>query len=168
MTDFEAALQAKLARNTELAEQRAAAEVEMDRVKEEQRLAAEREASESRAAQHARHAELVDHLTRLLGQLKEASSDTFVVRTGWTPSGEEFIAKVSTRQLEPGRSLFIELDRDDDEVLARWTSDVGNTLELWHLLEVQPDALTELVLQVADPELWRGRSKPPPFPGFGE
>jgi hypothetical protein len=42
---------------------------------------------------------------------------------GWTQSGEEFIAKISSRTLLPARSLFVELDREDDEVLARWHSD---------------------------------------------
>jgi hypothetical protein len=56
------------------------------------------------------------------------------------------------------------LDRDDDEVLARWNSDVGSSLELWRLLEVEPDIITALVLQIADQELWKDATRPPPFP----
>ena len=85
-------------------------------------------------------------------------------RLGWTESGEEFIAKLSTRLLEPARSLLIELDRDDDEVLARWHSDVGSSLELWRLLEVDDDTITAMVLQVADQDQWREAKRPPPFP----
>lgn len=164
MSDFDSALQAKLRRNAELAEQRAQAEQEMDRVEEERRVRARQRQQEEKAAREARHGELVDHLVDVSGQLKERAPESFVVRMGWTESHEEFIAKISTRRLEPARTLFVELDRDDDEVLARWTSDVGNTLELWRLLEVPPHLLTDLVLQVADQELWRGASGPPPFP----
>ena len=165
MTDFEATLRAKLARNAELAREREQAEVEMDRVLSDQRAAEQRAAAERAEAQKDRHAELVEHLKALVLQLKESSPETFIVRTGWTQSGEEFITKLSTRLLEPARSLFIELDRDDDEVLARWTSDLGNTIELWRLVEMTPQMLAELVVQVADQEAWRGRSAPPPFPG---
>jgi multidrug efflux pump subunit AcrA (membrane-fusion protein) len=164
MTDFESTLRAKLARNAELAEQRARAEDEMDRA---QREAAERTDAEQRerlASQRAQHGVLVDALTAAAKGLKAADSQGFIVRLGWTQSGEEFIAKISTRLVEPARSLLVELDRDDDEVLARWHSDVGNALELWRLLEVTPELLQELVLQVADQELWRGATRTPAFP----
>lgn len=164
MSDFETALEAKLARNEELARERAQAEQEMDRVIEERQAEEERQQHTRAEAQRQRHAELVAHLKTVTVALKQSSPGTFIVRTGWTPSGEEFIAKLSTRLLEPSRSLFIELDRDDDEVLARWTSAVGSSIELWHLLEVSPALLTEIVLQVADQELWHGRTSPPPFP----
>jgi hypothetical protein len=167
MTDFEAALRQKLARNDEIAKERAAAEEEMNRLEAERAAAEERRREERRAAQRERHAELVDGLAAAARGLKAASPEDFVVRLGWTESGEEFIAKISTRLLEPARSLLVELDRDDDEVLARWHSDVGNSLELWRLLEVEPALLQRLVLQVADQELWRGRGSPPPFPSNG-
>jgi hypothetical protein len=164
MTDFEAALRAKLARNAELADERARAEEEMDRAKLEAAARAEQERRDRLAAQRERHGELVDALTAAAQGLKAMSPEGFVVRLGWTQSHEEFIAKISTRLLEPARSLLIELDRDDDEVLARWHSDVGNSLELWRLLEVSPELLQRLVLQVADQELWRGSDRPPAFP----
>jgi hypothetical protein len=164
MSDFQDALKAQLARNEELAEERRRAEAEMDRVEEERRADEERRRQELAEARRQRHAELVDHLKTVSAQLKQSSPDQFIVRTGWTESGEEFIAKLSTRGLEPARSLFIELDRDDDEVLARWTSALGNSIELWRLLEVDAGMLTQLVLQVADQQLWHGRTHPPPFP----
>jgi hypothetical protein len=164
MSDFETALQAKLARNEQLAEERAQAEIQMNRADEARKAEEERQRREREAAQYQRHAELVSHLTTLTQALKQSSPDRFIVRTGWTPSGEEFIAKLSTRRLAPARSLFVELDRDDDEVLARWTSPIGNSIELWRLLEFDIDMLTQLVLQVADQELWHGRTSPPPFP----
>jgi multidrug efflux pump subunit AcrA (membrane-fusion protein) len=164
MTDFEATLRAKLARNAELAEERAQAEQEMDRAQREAAERAERQAAEQLAAQRERHGVLVDALTSAAQGLKSLSPEGFIVRMGWTQSGEEFIAKISTRLVEPARSLLVELDRDDDEVLARWHSDVGNTLELWRLLEVTPALVEELVLAVADQELWKGRDRPPPFP----
>jgi hypothetical protein len=77
-----------------------------------------------------RHGELVEALQAAANELKRADPEGFVVRLGWTESREEFIAKISTRLLEPARSLLIELDRDDDEVLARWHSDLGDALEL--------------------------------------
>jgi len=164
MSDFESALRAKLARNTELAEERAQAEKEMDRAVAEREAEVQRRRQELQAAQRQRHGVLVEHLKTVTQQLKQSSPDEFIVRTGWTQSGEEFIAKLSTRGMNPARSLFIELDRDDDEVLARWTSAVGNSIELWHLLEVNPDLLTKLVLQVADQQLWHGRTSPTEFP----
>jgi hypothetical protein len=168
MSDFESALKAKLDRNAELAQQREEAEREMDRAKAAREEADQRHAVGQADARKTRHAELATHLERLAGQLKEASGEQFVLRTAWTQSSEEFITKISTRGLNPARSLFIELDRDDDEVLVRWTSDVGNSLELWRLLEVNPDHLTQLLLQVADQDLWRNAASPPPFPGARE
>lgn len=164
MTDFEQQLQARLARNAELAAQRAKAEEEMD-------LARQRAEEEERQRQAGlveerkqRHADLASSCQDLVDQLKASAPEQFVVRTGWTTSGEEYIAKVSTRRLRPARTLFIELDRDDDEVLARWTTDVGNTIELWRLLEVTPAMLGEMLLQIADQALWDRATAPPPFP----
>lgn len=164
MGDFETALQAKLARNAELAKERAQAEQEMDRLEREAAERAEREEAERRAAARARHRELVDRLTEAAGALKAHSPESFVVRMGWTASGEEYIAKISSRRLTPSRSLFIELDREDDEVLVRWNSERGKALELWRLLEVGPELLDALVLQVADQDLWRETPRPPAFP----
>lgn len=164
MTDFEENLQARLARNAELAAQRSQAEEEMDEAKrraEEQERQREAELAQSR---NERHAELVASCQNLVDQLKASAPDQFVVRTGWTSSGEEYIAKISTRQLSPARTLFIELDRDDDEVLARWTTDVGNTIELWRLLEVTSEMLGEMLLQIADQQLWDRATEPPPYP----
>lgn len=164
MSDFEAALAEQLARNAEHAEERAAAEAELDRI------AAQREASEREEAQrrqderNARHAELAEHLAAVSAKLKAASPEQFIVRTGWTQTGEEFLAKISTRQTTPARSLLIELDRDDDQVMARWNTDIGNAVELWRLLDVTPMLLTRLVLQVADAQLWHAADGPPAFP----
>jgi hypothetical protein len=164
MSDFEAALQQQLARNAAHAQERAAAEAELDRVKAE-REASEREEAQRRQEQrNARHAELAEHLARVAAQLKAASPEQFIVRTGWTQTGEEFLAKISTRKTVPARSLLIELDRDDDQVMARWNTDVGNAVELWRLLEVTPTLLTRLVLQVADAQAWHNVSYPPAFP----
>lgn len=164
MTDFQEDLQARLARNAELAAERARAEEEMDlakrRAEEEER---ERQEELARA-RNERHATLAKSCQDLVDQLKASAPDHFVVRTGWTSTGEEYIAKISTRRLSPARTLFIELDRDDDEVLARWTTDVGNTIELWRLLEVTPDMLGEMLLQIADQELWDSAMAPPPYP----
>jgi len=165
MTDFQTELAARLARNAELARERAEAEAEMDRVERERAESEVRRAAELAQARIDRHAELVQQLTAVANGLKAASPDEFIVRLGWTSSGEEFLARIATRKLSPARSLLVELDRDDDEVLARWRSDVGDTLELWRLLEVDGPLLAELVLQVADQELWKGRTSPPPFPG---
>ena len=164
MSDFKDALQARLARNQELAEERARAEREMDRTDQERKAAEERARQERLEAQRLRHAELVEHLQTVAAQLKESSPGEFIVRAGWTETGEEFVARLSTRGLEPSRTLLIELDRDDDEVLARWTSALGNSIELWRLLDVDASMLTELVLQIADQQLWHGRESPPPFP----
>jgi hypothetical protein len=164
MTDFEESLQAKLARNAELAAERAEAEKEMDRAKERAEEQERQRAIRLADARKERHAELAKACRQLADQLKASAPQQFIVRTGWTSSGEEFITKISTRQLRPARTLFIELDRDDDEVLARWTTDVGNAIELWRLLEVTPDLLGALMLQIADQELWDRAAAPPPFP----
>lgn len=164
MTDFEAALQEQLARNADLARQRQAAEEEMDRAKAAKEEQERQEAARQQEERNAHHAALAEHLGEVAAKLKAASPDTFIVRTGWTESGEEFLAKISTRQTRPARSLLVELDRDDDQVLARWNTDVGNAVELWRLLEVTPELLTRLVLQVADEPLWRRASAPPAFP----
>src|SRR5680860_116323 len=164
MSDFESVLQVKLARNAELADERAQAEEEMDRAKAAAEERARSAGEAQQRAREARHGELTEHLRTVADGLKEASPEDFVVRLGWTQSGEEFIAKISTRQLAPARTLFIELDRDDDEVLIRWNTHVGRALELWRLLEVTPDMLSALLLQVADQSLWRGADGPPPFP----
>ena len=159
MDDFSDALQQRLAGNAELAERRAQAEAEMDRALVEE---AERAAADAQAITD-HHALLSAHLKAVADQLKAMKPDSFIVRTGWTESGEEFIAKMTTRQMSPKRSLFVEVDRDDDEVLARWTSDIGSAIEIWRLREVTPEMLTELVLQVADDTAWTGR-RPPAYP----
>lgn len=162
MSDFSDALQARLSKNQELAAAKEEAELAMERAK-----AAQEEAARAQdQAKRDRHAELSAHLKAVADQLKASKPDSFIVRTGWTESGEEFIAKMTTRQMAPKRSLFVEVDRDDDEVLARWTSDVGGAIEIWRLLEVSPDMLTEMVLQVADDSAWTG-SRPPAFPQNG-
>jgi hypothetical protein len=164
MSDFEDQLQARLARNAELAAKRAQAEQEMDQAKARAEADEQQRLARLADARNERHAELARSSKQLAEQLKESAPDQFVVRTGWTSSGEEFIVKISTRQLRPARTLFIELDRDDDEVLARWTTDVGNTLELWRLLEVNSALLGEMMLQIADQRLWDRAEAPPPFP----
>lgn len=164
MSDFESALQAKLDRNAEIARERAAAEQRMDEAKAAAEEAERRRLVELAESRRARHEELAAHLKAVADGLKAASPDTFVVRMGWTQSGEEFIAKLTSRGLNPARSLLIELDRDDDEVLVRWRTDLGDALELWRILEVDRDLLSQLVLQIADQDLWRGAAKPPPFP----
>lgn len=164
MGDFESALQARIARNAELAEQRRQAEQEMDRVEAAAEERRAREAAEREQAARVRHGELVDTLTAAATALRTASPRHFIVRMGWSASGEEFIAKISSRQLHPARTLFIELDRDDDEVLVRWTSDLGKALELWRLLEVSPPVIEQLVLTIADQDLWRESDRVPPFP----
>lgn len=167
MSDFAAELAARLERNAELARERAAAEEAMDRAARDAEEAERRRQAELAEARLQRHASLVGDLQRVAEGLKQASPDEFVVRLGWTASGEEYIAKISTRALTPARALLIELDRDDDEVLARWRSDVGNALELWRLLEVDGQLLADLVLQVADQDLWQRATAPPRFPQTG-
>ncbi len=164
MTDFEAALRAKLDRNAQLAAEREEAEADWERFQRERQEEERRREQEQRTAREGRHGVLVEALTAAAKGLKSMSPEGFIVRLGWTQSGEEFIAKISTRLMEPARTLLVELDRDDDEVLARWHSDVGNSLELWRLLEVTPELLQGLVLHVADQELWRTSNRPPPFP----
>lgn len=159
MSDFESALQDTFARNEEIAQRREEAEAEMDRIRREEEAAREREAQ----ARKDQHASLAAHLAALAKRLKESRPDAFIVRTGWTESGEEFIAKMTTRQMRPKRSLFVEVDHDDDEVLARWVSDVGTAVEIWRLQEITEEMLTSLVLQVADDAAWTG-DRPPPFP----
>lgn len=167
MTDFEQSLQARLARNAELAAERAKAEEEMDRARAEAEEQERRRQADLSAARSERHAQLATACQDLVDRLKASAPDQFVVRTGWTSTGEEYIAKVSTRQLRPARTLFIELDRDDDEVLARWTSEVGNTIELWRLLQVTPEMLGEMLLQIADQAAWDDATAPPPYPTSG-
>jgi len=167
MTDFEQSLQARLARNAELAAERAKAEEEMDRARAAAEEQERRRQADQATARNEHHAALATACQDLVDQLKASAPEQFVVRTGWTSTGEEYIAKVSTRGLRPARTLFIELDRDDDEVLARWTTDVGNTIELWRLLEVTPEMLGEMLLQIADQELWDGATAPPPYPKSG-
>lgn len=159
MSEFEDALEATLSRNRELEERRARAEAELERAREEEE-ARERQRMEDLRA---RHAELAEAVRDLAARLKQARPDSFIVRSGWTESGEEFIVRISTRQMRPKRVLFIEVDRDDDEVLARWASDLGGAIEIWRLREVSREMLAQLVLQVADDEAWRG-DRPPPFP----
>lgn len=164
MSDFDDVLRAKLERNEQLAEEREHAEEEMDRAAEAAQQQAEREARELRERQDARHAELAQRLQEL-GAKIHTSAPNVVVRAGWSSSGEEYLAKLATTQTRPRRSLTIELDRDDDEVLARWHSSVGDSLELWHLLEFDVAMLDELVLQVIDDDLWADARRPPAFPG---
>ena len=164
MTDFEAALAEQLSRNADLVEQRKQAEAEMDRAAAEREEAARLQAQREQDERNERHAQLAEHLGRVAAQLKAASPDTFIVRSGWTQSREEFRVKISTRQTRPARTLMIELDRDDDQVMARWNTDVGSSVELWRLLQVTPEMLSQLVLQVADEGVWRTGGSPPEFP----
>lgn len=163
--DFENTLKAKLERNVEVARARQEAERELARREADRRAEEERRRQEQAAARDARHEKLVDHLQVLVGRLEEQATESVDARIGWTASGEEFVAKLTTVQLRPKRSLLIELDRDDDEVLARWHSDVGNAVEMWRLSGFTPEMLTRLVLQLVDEELWHGRTTTPPFPG---
>jgi hypothetical protein len=164
MTDFEQSLQARLARNAELAAERAQAEEQMDRARAEAEEQEQQRQAGLATARNDPHAALAASCQDLVDQLKASAPEQFVVRTGWTSTGEEYIAKISTRRLRPARTLFIELDRDDDEVLVRWTTDVGNTIELWRLLEMTPEMLGEMLLQVADQQLWDSATEPPPYP----
>ncbi|MDX1619591.1 MAG: hypothetical protein R3320_01275 [Nitriliruptorales bacterium] len=164
MTDFEDALRARLERNDRLAEERARAEEEMDRAAERVAAEQEREEAERRRQQDERHRELADRLETMVAMIRDSAPD-MDVRAGWSRSGEEYLAKFATTRKRPRRSLTIELDRDDDEVLARWHSAVGDSLELWHLLEFDVQMLEQLVLQVIDDELWSGAKRPPSFPG---
>lgn len=166
MSDFEDALRARLARNEQLADERSRAEEEMDLALERAREQAEREAQELRTRRDARHAELAERLEQLVATVRDAAPDVDV-RAFWSRSGEEYLARFATPTKTTRRSLSIELDRDDDEVLARWHSLVGQSLEMWHLLEFDTSMLERLVLQVIDDDLWSGRDEPPPFPTVG-
>lgn len=164
MSDFDQQLRERLQRNEQLAKDRSRAEEEMDQAVQR---AAEREAEqarERRRLQDERHAELADRLTQLIKTLRD-SAPNVTTRAGWSASGEEFIARIATVDARPRRALSIELDRDDDEVLARWHSAIGDSLELYHLLEFDTAMLEELVLQVIDDDLWRDLDDPPSFPG---
>ncbi|MGH3443217.1 MAG: hypothetical protein ACRDUY_14490 [Nitriliruptorales bacterium] len=165
MTDFEDALRARLARNVEFEREREQDERQRQADEQAHREAEQRRRREEQGRRDARHAEMVAHLQGLLAQLEGTATGDFVSRGGWTESGEEFVVKVTSVQLSPRRSLFVELDRDDDEVLARWTSDVGESIEMWRLLEFTPEMLSELMLRLVDQELWRDATGPPPFPG---
>lgn len=165
MDDFQDALRARLARNVELEHERH--DAEQQRLRDEQERA-ERDAGRAEARSQARarrHAELVERLRALLGQLEAEAAESVVSRSGFSETGEEFVTEVTTVRRTPRRTLFIELDRDDDEVLARWTSEVGDSIEMWRLLDFAPEVLDELVLQVVDDELWHSASRPPAFPG---
>ena len=164
MTDFEAALRDQLAANAELAQRRAAAEQEMDRARQAALDDEREQARREQEARHARHAELAELLGRLSAQIKAAAPDTYIVRSGWSETGEEFRAKISTRKTSPARSLLVDLDRDDDQVMVRWNTEVGDTVELWRLLDFTPELLTRLLLQIGDQSLWDRASSPPAFP----
>ena len=164
MSDFQSALRARLERNAELAEQDRAAHEEMDRLEAQREAENQRRAEEVAAARRQQHADLVAHVEGLTAQLAAASPEDLDVRAGWSSSGEEFLVRVATVGLRPARRLDIELDRDDDEVLVRWKSDIGDALEMWRLMEFTPEMLTELLLQVVDQEIWRGDASTPPFP----
>lgn len=165
MADFQDALQAKLTRNVEVDREHEQEERERRLAEAEHREEQERRHREEQERRDARHAELVAHLQGLLAEVERSATADFVSRGGWTESGEEFVVKVTSVRLSPRRSLFVELDRDDDEVLARWTSEVGESIEMWRLLEFTPDMLDELLLKLVDQEIWRDASRPPPFPG---
>jgi hypothetical protein len=165
MAGFEDVLKAKLVRNAELVREQEEAERDAERIREARAAEAERRRRELELARRARHAELVEHLQQLAEQVDLTSPEHLVVRTGWSASGEEFTAKVQTIQLRPLRSLHVQLDRDDDQVLVRWSSDIGDSVERWRLLEFSPDMLDELFLQAVDQELWQQRDTPPAFPG---
>lgn len=162
MNDFDDALQARLQRNQELAEERERAEEEMDRAAERVEEQQRREAEELRRRQDERHRELADRLEEMVAAIRTTAPEVDV-RAGWSRSGEEYLARFGSTS-RPKRSLTVELDRDDDEVLARWHSDVGDSLELWHLLEFDTGMLEQLVLQVIDDELWSAAKRPPAFP----
>lgn len=166
MDDFSDALDATLSRNVELQRERDEAERAQRQRREEQRREEERRRQEQREHSNAHHEELVGRLQQLLVQLQERAGESVVSRGGWTESGEEFVVKLSTVRMSPHRSLFLELDRDDDEVLVRWTSDVGNSVEVWRLLEFTPEMLRELILQLIDQELWVDAARPPSLHGL--
>lgn len=164
MDDFQDQLRAKLERNVEVDEERERTRQEFEEFEATRKAEQEERARLEDEQRRVRHAELVERLEQLLGTLEETSEDV-VIRGGWSDSGEEYIAELSTVQLAPARTLFVELDRDDDEVLARWTSDEGDAVEIWRLLEFDGTMLQRLILQLVDQELWGPGSGTPPFPG---
>lgn len=164
MDDFQDRLRAKLDRNVELEQERERTREEFEEFEAARKAEEEERRRRAEQARRDRHAELVDRLQELIGTVQE-TSENVVVRAGWSDSGEEYVTELSTVQLEPSRTLFVELDRDDDEVLARWTSDEGDAVEVWRLHEFGPDLLQELILQLVDQELWRHGSGTPAFPG---
>lgn len=164
MSDFTDALRRTLDNNEQVDAERAEQRRHQERLAEERREELERQEREQQALRDARHAELVDHLRSLLGELEASAPQSFVTRGGWTESGEEYVVKAASVQLHPKRSLFIELDRDDDEVLVRWSSSVGESIEMWRLLEFRPDMLRTLLLQLVDQSVWHDASRPPTFP----
>lgn len=163
MSDFDERLRERLDRNQQLAEERAHAETEMDAAAERAAERVARDAEDVRRRQDERHAELAERLTALVDHVRDAVED-ITVRAGWSASGEEYLARFATIDARPRRALSIELDRDDDEVLARWHSAVGDSMELYHLLEFDTGMLEELVLQVLDDGLWGDLKSPPGFP----
>lgn len=163
---FDDTLRAKLARNTEIDAERREREQEAARRREAELHARRAEEEALSAAREERHRALVEALSTAAQRLKDAAPEAFVVRLGSTERREEFIGKISTRLLEPARSLLVEIDLHDDAVLARWHSDLGSTLELWRLLDVPPPLMEALILQVADQEAWQG-DRPPSFPRAG-
>lgn len=164
MTDFEDALRGRLAHNEQLAEEQQRAEREMDRAARERQEEQRRRRARRLEQQRARHTELTDHVQEVMAELEETAAEQVVVRAGWTESGEEFVAKLQTVGMDPRRSLLLELDRDDDEVLVRWRSEVGDSLERYRLTRVTTDMLDELVLSLVDQSLWQLRTGPPSFP----
>lgn len=165
MDAFEDVLKAKLARNEELSREQERAEREAERMRAEQEAEVQRRDRELDQARLDRHAELVERLQRLAEQVDVTSPEHLVVRMGWSASGEEFMAKIQTIRLRPSRTLLVHFDLDDDQVLARWSSAVGDSVEMWRLLEFSPEMLDELFLQALDQELWYRRNSPPQFPG---
>lgn len=165
MSDFKDALRAQLERNAEIEKERRRVDEELDRREEE--IAEDRRTREQEAARERadRHAELAAHLEQLASDLQHSEEAPFVVRAGWSATGEEFVADFQSVQIRPKRSLLVEVDRDDDEVLARWRSDLGDALELYRLTEVTPQMLSDLVLKLVDQGYWRSASQPPEFPG---
>lgn len=164
MSDFDERLRERLDRNQQLAEERSHAETEMDAAAERAAERAAREAEDLRGRQDERHAELAERLTELVDQVR-GSAANITVRAGWSASGEEYLARFATIDARPRRALSVELDRDDDEVLIRWHSAVGDSMELYHLLEFDTGMLEELVLEVLDDGLWSDLKSPPAFPG---
>lgn len=164
MSEFEEALRGRLARNEELAEERREAEEEMDRVVEERRRRERERRERAKEDRREHHATLAGHLQQVMAGLEENATEQVTVRAGWTESGEEFVAKLQTVGMDPRRSLLLELDRDDDEVLARWRSGIGDSVERYRLGQVDTDTIDELVLALVDQSLWQTRQGPPAFP----